>query len=374
VSARILAACSLGGASHLNPLVPFLAAARARGYETLVVGPPAMGDLVMRTGYAFCAGGEPDEAEIAPIREQLPVLPRDEASVLGNRELFGRLATTAMLRPMKMLFDEWRPDLVLRDPCEYASAVVARDRDIPTAHVAISLADVETGSISVASPALEEHSVGLTDALRAAPYLSRFPAPVDPSSFTTTHRYHEPFADSIAPLPSWWAGSDEPLVYLTFGTVLGHMSIAPGVFRAALDAVADLPQRVLLTIGHRLDPDVLGPAPGNVHVEPWVDQADVFPAADVVVCHAGSGTTYGALAAGLPLVLVPIFGDQFENARRVAAAGAAITVDGPDAIADGIAAVLGTDRFRDRACAIATEVEATALPGDLLEEVLVGVG
>ena len=374
MGARILAACSLGGASHLNPLVPFLAAARERGHETLVIGPPAMGDMVTRTGFDFRAGGEPDESEIAPIREQLPVVPREEAAVLGNRELFGRLAATAMLPAMRKLYDEWSPDLVVRDPCEYASAVVAHERDVATAQIAISLADVEMGSIAVAAPALEAHAAGLTEALRASPFLTRFPASVDPSSFAVTRRYHEPIDGPIGPLPDWWPGSDHPLVYLTFGTVLGHMSIAPNVFRAALDAVADLPVRVLLTIGHRLDPSALGPAPGNVHVERWVDQADVFAAADLVVCHGGSGTTYGALAVGLPLVLVPIFADQFENTTRVVAAGAAVAVAGPDAIADGIRTVLDSAAHRDRAGAIAREVAATPTPGEVLDEVLAGAG
>jgi len=374
VAARILAACSLGGASHLNPLLPFLAAARARGHETLVIGPPALGDMVTRTGFTFHAGGEPDEAEIAPIRERLPVVSREEASVLGNRELFGRLATTAMLPATSHLVDEWRPDLVLREPCEYASAVVAIGRGVPTAQVAISLADVEAGSITVAGPALEEHRAGLTDELRASPYLTRFPGSVDPSSFTTTRRYHEPPADEGAPLPDWWPRSDGPLVYLTFGTVLGHMSMARSVFRTAIDALADLPLRVLLTIGHRLDPDALGAVPANVHVECWVDQAHVFAVADLVVCHGGSGTTYGALAAGLPLVLVPIFADQFENSKRVSAAGAAITVDGPDVIAEGIGAVLDSVTYRDRARAIAAEVAAAPSPDEVLDEVLSGVG
>jgi hypothetical protein len=260
----------------LHPLVPFLAAARACGHETLVIGPPAMAEHVGRTGFDFRAGGEPDETEIAPIREQLPVVPRAEAAILGNRELFGRLATTAMLPAMRRLSDEWRPDLVLRDPCEYASAVVAHERDIPTAQVAISLADVELGSIMVATPALEAHAAGLADALRASPYLTRFPESVDRSSFAVTYRYHEPRKGPIAALPDWWPRHDGPLVYLTFGTVLGHMSIALDVFRAALDAVADLPVRVLLTIGHRLDPSTLGVVPCNVHVERWVDQSDVF--------------------------------------------------------------------------------------------------
>ena len=370
----VLAACSLGGASHLSPLLPFLAAARRRGHETLVVGPPALGEMVRRTGFDFRAGGEPSEAEIAPSREQLPVVPRDEAAVLGNRELFGRLATTAMLPPMVRLFEEWKPDIVLREPCEYASAVVAHSLDIPTAQVAISLAEVEAGSITIAAPALDAHRAGLSDELRASPFLTRFPASLDPSPFATTHRYHEPRDDAITPLPDWWEGSDDPLVYLTFGTVLGHMSIAPEVFRAAIDAVADLSVRVLLTIGHRLDPTALGPIPRHVHVEPWVDQVDVFAVADVVVCHGGSGTTYGALAAGLPLVLVPIFADQFENATRVAAAGAAVTVDGAHAMADGIRAVLATDAYRVRAGAIGDEVAATASADALLDEAIIRVG
>ena len=158
---RVLAACSLGGAGHLNPLLPFLAAARRRGDDVLVIGPPSMGGMVERAGYPFLAGAEPPEEAVATIRERLPVAPPLEASVLGNRELFGRLATTAMLPGMEHACAEWAPDLVLRDPCEYASAVVAGRLGIPTAQVAISLAQAEAGSIDVAAPALEQHRHGL---------------------------------------------------------------------------------------------------------------------------------------------------------------------------------------------------------------------
>lgn len=56
------------------------------------------------------------------------------------------------------------------------------------------------------------------------------------------------------------------------------------------------------------------------------DQADVLAEATLVVCHGGSGTTYGALASGVPLVMVPVFADQFANAPVVAQAGAGIQV------------------------------------------------
>src|SRR4051794_28951916 len=101
---RMLAACSLGGAGHFNPLLPFLRAARRRGDDVLVVGPPALREMVKAAGLRFRAGGEPSEEQVAAIRERLPVVPAAEASVLGNRELFGRLATTAMLAGME---DAW---------------------------------------------------------------------------------------------------------------------------------------------------------------------------------------------------------------------------------------------------------------------------
>jgi UDP:flavonoid glycosyltransferase YjiC (YdhE family) len=60
-----------------------------------------------------------------------------------------------------------------------------------------------------------------------------------------------------------------------------------------------------------------------VHVERWLPLAALLPHCDAVICHAGTGTTLGALVAGLPLVLVPQGADQFDNARACERAGAA---------------------------------------------------
>jgi hypothetical protein len=351
-------------------MVPLLAAARRRGDETLVVGPAALQEAVAATGHDFWAGGAPAEEAIAPIREQLPVAPPAEASVLGNRELFGRLATRALLPDMRRAWAAWRPDLVLREPCEYAAAVVALEQGRPIATVAISLADVEAGSIDVAGPALEEHRTGLTAALRAWPYLTRFPASVDPSPFADTRRFAErpPPAE---PLPDWWGGTPGPLVYLTLGTVLGHMSMAADAYRTVLAGMDGLAARVLLTVGRQFDPAALGPVPAHVHVERWVDQARILPHADLVVCHGGSGTTFGALAAGVPLVVVSHFADQFENGRRVVAAGAgrAVAAD-PTEIAAAVADVLARGSYRDRAKAVAAEMAAAPSAGAVLEDLL----
>ncbi len=247
--------------------------------------------------------------------------------MLGDRELFGRLATQWMLPTVREVAADWRPDLILRDPCEHASAIVAAELDLAVAQVGISVAIAEWRAIGRSAPVIDVHHPGASHLEWAMPYLTRFPASLDPSRFATTLRYHVPPPAPSGRLPDWWGGSTAPLVYVTFGTVLGWMSYAADVYATALAAVADLDARVLLTVGRQFDATLLGELPPNVHVEAWVDQVDVFQEASVVVTHGGSGTVYGALAAGLPIVGMPVFADQFTNSRIVAAAGAGLVVE-----------------------------------------------
>lgn len=385
VGVRILGACSMGGAGHLQPMLPVLSAARRRGDDVLVIAPESMRRQVIDAGFSFRPGGEPPEREVRPIREQLPVAPPEAAIILGNRELFGRLAARAMLPTMREAVRTWRPDLLVRDPCEYASAALAESHAVPTAQVAISVADGELASIEAAAPALEELRPGLTGRLIAMPYLTGFPASLDDSPFPTTVRFREP-ARVPGPLPDWWPGASGPLIYLSFGTVFGYLSGAGTAYRTALRALAALPVRVLLTVGRQFDPAALGPLPDNVHVEAWAEQADVLAAADLVVCHGGSGTAFGSLRAGLPLVVLPAFADQRVNGQRIAAAGAGITVE-PDPghhgrvsrlIADNdipqitaaVTAALTEPRYRTAAGTIAQEMSTAGLIDDVLAELL----
>ncbi len=385
---RVLGACSLGGAGHLNPMVPLLDALAARGDEVAVVAPPALHEMVTRTGHRFLAGGEPPEEAIAPLRDQLVSLPARQASVLGNRELFGRLAARAMQPGVARAFDLFAPDLVLREPCEYAAAAEAAGRGLAQLQVAITVAEGEERSLEDAAPALEELRPGLTDELRRAPYLSRFPASLDPSPFPATHRYREPAGTAGSPLPDWWGGSGAPLVYATFGTVMGRMTAAAGIYRTAVNALGRLDARVLLTVGPSFDAGLLDPLPANVHVEAWLDQDLVLAHARAVLCHGGSGTVLGALAAGVPVVAVPSFADQFENARRLAAAGAGLEVRNPVGgpgggrrpvgaaqvaeLSAAVARVLDEPSFAERAAAVSAEMAAAPGVATLMDEVAPG--
>jgi UDP:flavonoid glycosyltransferase YjiC (YdhE family) len=97
---------------------------------------------------------------------------------------------------------------------------------------------------------------------------------------------------------------------------------------------------------------------------------------------------FGALAAGVPVVVVPISADQFENGRRVADSGAGLVIEPPRGHGDGrrcvldeedapriahaIEAVLGAPSYRRNARRIAIEMGAAPTVDDVLEALLAG--
>jgi UDP:flavonoid glycosyltransferase YjiC (YdhE family) len=340
---------STGGAGHFGPLRPFIEALVARGDELLIVVPPQLEAAVSAMGQPFVVSAEPPAEQLTALWERFSIVSGHETAILGNRELFGRLWTAALLPTAQRACREWRPQLVLHEAAEYASAIAADRCGVAHAQVAISLAEVEAGSVDLAAPALARHGEQIVERLRGSPYLTRFPGSLDPSPYPTTQRFREPTEPPRAALPDLWNGSDAPLVYVTFGSVAGGLPNAAAVYRTALDAVAGLRARVLLTVGEAVDIDRLGPVHENTHVEAWVPQAEVLAEAALVVAQGGSGTTFDTLAAGVPLVLVPLFADQLVNAERVAAAGAALVVEPDRGAARGMGTLGPQHRPRLRA-------------------------
>jgi UDP:flavonoid glycosyltransferase YjiC (YdhE family) len=163
--------------------------------------------------------------------------------------------------------------------------------------------------------------------------------------------------------PRWLAELDPPLVYFTLGTIFNLES--GDLFERVLAGLSELPVSIVVTVGREVEPETLGPQPANVRVEQYVPQSLLLPDCDLVVSHAGSGSVVGALAHGLPMVLLPIGADQPLNAARCAALDVARVVDPFQATSADVASA-AEDLLADvpyRRNAQRVQEEIAALPG-----------
>jgi UDP:flavonoid glycosyltransferase YjiC (YdhE family) len=260
--------------------------------------------------------------------------------------LFVGMHARTALPDMLATVAAWRPAVIVRETMEFASALAADRHGVPQVRVGVHLAShIDAGGMleELAAPALGVPA----ERLRDSPLLTRSPASLnDPAENVLRFR-----TDAAPRRPA----GGVPLVYVSFGSEAPASRHFPGVYRRAVDALADLPMRILVTIGDRRDPAELGPVPASVRVEHWVPQAEVLPRAAAMVSHGGSGSTLAALAAGVPQAFVPLFVDGPSNAARVAEAGAGIVAE--DLAAD-VQALLNDPRYGRAAAAIAGEIRA----------------
>jgi len=187
--------------------------------------------------------------------------------------------------------------------------------------------------------------------------------------------YAGPELEDPAWTASWrspWPPEDRrPLVLVGFSTTFQNQGDA---LRRAIEALAGLDVRAVVTAGPSIDIEALPSAP-NVHVCQSAPHSELFKEAAVVVTHAGHGTVIRALAAGVPLVCLPMGRDQNDTAARVAYHGAGVRLNAgasPLKIRKAVADILAAPRYRERACAVGEQIvrDAQGSPAvQLLEQI-----
>lgn len=173
--------------------------------------------------------------------------------------------------------------------------------------------------------------------------------------------------------PSWtkpWtppAGSDPLVLVATSSTFQDQVP----VLRRIANALGRLPVRAVITAGPALDLDRFE-APANIQVVASAPHSEVLRHASAAVTHGGHGTVVKALAAGVPLVVMPMGRDQGDNAARVVAHGAGIRLKrtAPEtAIAEAVERVLGDSSFRHAAARLGGAIRAGAGPTVAVEAI-----
>jgi UDP:flavonoid glycosyltransferase YjiC (YdhE family) len=332
------------GTGHVTPLLPYAHAARAAGHDVLLAGPPPIAPIAEREGLPHFALRWPREDVLAAARARIAEREGLARMQAAASDLFVGAYAAAALPDALALVEAWRPDVVLHETAEVAAALAADTYNVPAVRVSVALATpFEAFWLDLGADAL--------DALRArhglrpdpgagrlaqTPMFTQSPAALERGQGEAPEGVRRFRVHEAAPAVARPDVDPRPLVPISFGTVVPVDGHYPSLYRAAIDAIAPLPVRAVVTVGRDVDPALLGPVPENVRVAPWAPMDELLADASAFVTHGGAGTTLAALAHGVPMALVPVTADQPLNARMVADHGAGIALEGPDAVADDL--------------------------------------
>jgi MGT family glycosyltransferase len=362
---------------HVHPNVAIARALVARGHDPAFYTGRSIAPSLENEGLLVFPFQAVDEHRVTDTVRSLDALSLDWRRARERKAMLRDwlLETIdAQLQDLDRIVKEWKPDVLVCDPAMWGPLIVLHDREaLPLAvmsYVAACMLPGPEGPIlgvplrKATGPLsrmgrralrLVERVVSAdvrrgADDIRArhglAPmhtsvtaYGGRMPLYIVPTSRLYDRQRADlpPSVQYVGPChwdkpvgnppPGWLTEMprDQPLVYVTEGTMHSKPAF---VLRTALQALADLPVRVVATTGTHRDPELLDlhPAPANARIERFVPHSQLFPRTSLVVTTGGTGTVLAALAAGIPLVIVPTAWDQPENAWRVVEAGAGVRV------------------------------------------------
>jgi UDP:flavonoid glycosyltransferase YjiC (YdhE family) len=333
----------LPGTGSLRPLLPLAQVLRARGHDVAFCSSPALGPAVERQGLPFFAAGldwdtsDPHYIEVLCAEAgglTFPPLTGMARLAWVTNELFIGAAARRMLGDVVRFAGDWSTDLIVRQSLEYSGCVAAERLGLPHASVA-----------DAAHSALDRRHevVASLDRLRSSVGL-----PPDPDGDMVYRHLHLCFApprfdglDAAFPptacflrhtnptlagerLPSWLdALESRPTVLVSMGTVFHRTA---GIFEAVLEGLRDEPVNVLVAAGFDQDPGRFGPQPPHVRVESYLPVPALLPRCDLFVTHGGFNSVKESLAAGVPMVVIPISADQPYSAERCAALGVGVAL------------------------------------------------
>jgi MGT family glycosyltransferase len=118
----------------------------------------------------------------------------------------------------------------------------------------------------------------------------------------------------------WPQADQRPLVLVSLSSTFQDQAAVLG---RIIEALSKLPVRALVTLGLTIAPSEV-PQAENVVVVRSAPHSEVVPKASLLVTHCGHGTTMKGLAAGIPLLCIPMGRDQNDTAARVVHAGAGL--------------------------------------------------
>ncbi|HUF02480.1 MAG TPA: nucleotide disphospho-sugar-binding domain-containing protein [Gaiellaceae bacterium] len=171
-----------------------------------------------------------------------------------------------------------------------------------------------------------------------------------------------------AGLPDWIASGEGALVYTSLGS-LGSADV--DLMRRLVDVLSRAPHRFVVSKGPQHAEYELAE---NMWGDELLPQPAILPLVDAVITHAGNNTTTECMHFGKPMVALPLFWDQYDNAQRVDETGFGIRLPtytfGDRQLLGALDRLLADRALAERMAGIAAGVQAapgTVKAADLIE-------
>ena len=150
-------------------------------------------------------------------------------------------------------------------------------------------------------------------------------------------------------VPESLAGGEGALIYFSLGS-LGSADVE--LMRRIIAVLAKTPHRYVVSKGPLHSEIELAP---NMWGAEFLPQTRVLPLVDLVITHGGNNTTTESLHFGKPMIVLPLFWDQYDNAQRVHELGLGVRLDTyrftDDELTGAIERLLGDAALRARLAA-----------------------
>ena len=163
---------------------------------------------------------------------------------------------------------------------------------------------------------------------------------------------------------------DGKLLYLSLGS-LGSGDVE--LMQRLIDTLAQSPHRVIVSKGPQHDQIRLA---DNMTGEEFLPQTSLLPQVDLVITHGGNNTVTEALYFGKPMVVLPLFWDQYDNAQRIDEMGLGARLDTyghePAELLAAVDRLLADSALAERLRVLMGELQAapgTVRAADLIEGV-----
>jgi MGT family glycosyltransferase len=175
--------------------------------------------------------------------------------------------------------------------------------------------------------------------------------------------------DEAWSIPDRLAGGDGSLLYLSLGS-LGSGDVE--LMQRLIDALGTSRHRVIVSKGPQHDQIRLA---ANMAGAEFLPQTSILPQVDLVITHGGNNTVTEALYFGKPMVVLPLFWDQYDNAQRIDEANLGIRLDTyahqPEQLLDAVDRLLADGALAQRLGAMSRELQAapgTGRAAELIEQ------